>query len=185
MRRYPGSRPRRRRHSPQRRQRWINWWVLWRIPVLMLALMLAWWFVYRPFAETRGEWIEITQRFSICPRGGMASACTIDGDTVTIGRGSGARRIRLTGFDAPEIDGACATEKAKAREAEQALHRWLNAGPFEWSGGTSPPRDRYGRELRSARRERPDGTREKLADVMIGAGLAEGPAPWQRRDWCG
>ena len=58
---------------------------------------------------------------------------------------------------------------------------WLSQGPFEWTGGTDPPRDKYGRELRAARR----GT-EDLAEVMISAKLAEGSG-WgaTRIDWCG
>jgi endonuclease YncB( thermonuclease family) len=78
-----------------------------------------------------------------------------------------ARRIRLTGFDAPELDGACPAEREAALKAKRALHEWLARRPFEWNGGADPPRDRYGRELRRARRG-PD----ELADAMIGRGLA-------------
>ncbi|QPC98930.1 thermonuclease family protein [Qipengyuania soli] len=90
------------------------------------------------------------------------------------------RRIRLTGFDAPEMDGACAAERTRAQEAKRALHAWLAGGPFEWNGGADPPRDKYGRELRAARRGK-----DELADHMIGLGLAEGGG-WttQRIDWC-
>ena len=30
----------------------------------------------------------------------------------------------------------------------------------------------------------PDGSHQLLADHMIDAKLAEGPGPWERRDWC-
>lgn len=173
-----------RRRITSRRQRWINWWVLWRIPMMLLVIMLAWWFLYRPYAASQAEWVPVSQRFDICGTPGRGFACISDGDTVTLGFGSSARRIRLTGFDAPEIDGACPTEAAAALRAQQELQAWLNRGGFEWDGGTDPPRDRYGRELRSVRRTFPNGSHQTLAEHMIDAKLAEGPGPWERRDWC-
>lgn len=175
--------PRRRSRSP-RRSRWISWWVLWRIPVLLTVLMLAWWFLYRPIAANMGEWSRVSLRFDICGTRGRGFACVSDGDTVTLGYGSEARRIRLTGFDAPEIEGACPAESAAALRAQMELRAWLNRGTFEWDGGADPPRDRYGRELRAVRRIAPDGSRQTLADHMIAAELAEGPGPWERQDWC-
>lgn len=173
-----------RRTSGSRRQRWLNWWIVWRIPVLLMVLMLAWWFIYRPIAANMAEWNSVEYEFGICGERGRSFACVSDGDTVTLGFGSAARRIRLTGFDAPEIEGRCEAESAKALAAQAALRAWLNRGPFEWDGEAEPPRDRYGRELRSVRRTLPDGSRETLADHMISRRLAEGPGPWERRDWC-
>ena len=121
--------------------------------------------------------LESEVRLSFRPCGTKGSGpCVIDGDTVAIGQ----RRVRLTGYDAPEMDGACEAERAKAQQAKAQLHHWLARGPFTWTGGEDPPRDRYGRELREARR----GS-ELLADTMIGAGLAEGSG-WgaKRVDWC-
>nr|WP_247713386.1 thermonuclease family protein [Qipengyuania polymorpha] len=102
--------------------------------------------------------------------------CVIDGDTLAIGQ----RRVRLTGYDAPEMDGACKYERAKAREAKDELHRWLARGRFTWTGGDNPPRDRWGRELREARRGD-----DLLAEHMVSAGLAE-EMGWgaERREWC-
>ena len=117
---------------------------------------------------------EVTDRFALCGEG-RASACVIDGDTLAIGQ----RRVRLTGFDAPEMDGACEAERAKAREARTALHAWLAQGPFTWTGGSEPPRDRWGRELRAASRGA-----ETLAEHMIAAGLAEGDGWGESREWC-
>ena len=113
--------------------------------------------------------------FRLCGTPGPGP-CVIDGDTLAIGK----RRVRLTGFDAPEMDGACKLEVAKANRAKLELHRWLARGRFEWTGGTEPPYDRYGRELRGARRGD-----DLLADHMIGAGLAEGSG-WGASavDWC-
>ena len=68
--------------------------------------------------------------------------------------------------------------------AQRALRDWLNQGQFEWDGGTSPPRDQYGRELRVARRIGKSGESEDLADYMINAKLAEGDGLWEQRDWC-
>ena len=124
--------------------------------------------------------------FGLCGERGRPFACVTDGDTVTLGYGDGARRIRLKGFDTPEIDGACAAESARALDARLALQRWLNAGPFEWDGGIAPPHDRYGRELRAVRRVHPDGRVEDLASTMVEAGLAN-TEDWGlfATDWCG
>ncbi|MBT8427222.1 MAG: hypothetical protein KJO02_04250 [Erythrobacter sp.] len=113
--------------------------------------------------------------FRLCGTPGPGP-CVIDGDTLAIGN----RRVRLTGYDAPEMDGACKLEIAKANRAKLELHAWLARGRFEWTGGTEPPYDRYGRELREARRGD-----DLLADHMIGAGLAEGTG-WGASavNWC-
>ncbi len=132
-----------------------------------------------------GDGVTIAQHWSECGTRGRGQYCTSDGDTVTIGYGRNARRIRFTGFDAPEIKGQCAAEQAKARDAETALRAWLNQGAFDWDGGATPPRDSYGRELRSAWRTGPDGKIDALAEHMIAAGLAEGDAIWERKNWCG
>lgn len=158
---------RRRRAAAWRRWRW------W----LGLALLLAASAATRWLPErSGGEWVRVSERFVPCGSGG-AHACVVDGDTVRIGQ----RRIRLAGFDAPELAGACPAEQVKAREARTALTDWLAQGSFEWDGGTDPPRDQHGRELRSVRR---DG--EPLAEVMVARGLAEGSG-WDRErvEWCG
>lgn len=109
----------------------------------------------------------------------------MDGDTLILGFGKAQRRIRLTGYDAPELNGACPAESRRAVEARDALHQWLGQGTFEWDGGAAPPRDPYGRELRAVRRTLPDGSREYLADTMIDRGLAGGSG-WgsAEPEWC-
>jgi len=184
------QRPVRPRFRLQRRSHWsarvglFNWWLLWRVPALALVVMLVWWFVARPIALEQG-WMEVGTRFALCSEGPRQAGCVIDGDTVLVSEGAAQRRIRLTGFDAPELDGACDAERSLAMAARTRLHEWLNEGPFEWNGADNPPRDQYGRELRAARRSQPEGTRETLADVMIASGLASergwGEPP---RDWC-
>ena len=139
---------------------------------LLLAILLVLWFGLREagFVGDRFDAPErVTQQFPLCSGHGYTANCVVDGDTIRIGE----RRIRLTGLDAPEIEGACQRESDLALAARDELHRWLARGPFELSGGTQPPRDQYGRELRAARRTGSDGEVEMLADVMVAKGLAE------------
>lgn len=162
----------------------FNWWLLWRVPALALIVMMAWWFIVRPIAQEQG-WVQVNEGFAICGVGPRQEGCVIDGDTVFLGNGAQQRRIRFTGFDAPEMDGACEKERELALAAREKLHEWLEEGQFEWNGADNPPRDQYGRELRAARRILPDKSPETLANVMIGSGLAAtrgwGEPPL---DWC-
>lgn len=132
---------------------------------------------------------EIALSFPLCSAPGFAPNCVVDGDTIRIGN----RRIRLTGYDAPEMQGQCPAESEAARQAQAELARWLALGPFQLDGGSEPPRDRYGRELRAARRLSASGDMQLLADHMIAANLTEGDywgAGWSndwgigRRSWC-
>lgn len=158
-----------------RRRRRATAWRRWRwrvgLALVLAAAALARWLPER----SGGEWVRVSERFVICGSGG-SRACVVDGDTVRIG----PRRIRLAGFDAPELAGACPAEQARAREARASLLVWLGEGPFEWDGGTNPPRDQHGRELRHARRGG-----EALAEAMVARGLAEGSG-WdrERMAWC-
>ncbi|MEL7446155.1 MAG: hypothetical protein AAGK02_10110 [Pseudomonadota bacterium] len=169
-----------------RRSPLLNWWMLWRVPVLLLIVMAGWWFLFRPLADGRG-WIEISRDFSICGESSdvPSQGCVIDGDTLAIGFGANARRIRLTGFDAPELDGACNAEREAAVRSRQALHDWLANGRFEWNGSDQPPYDQYGRELREVRRIDGDGSTRYLAEDMIAQGLAA-ESGWnaEPKDWC-
>ncbi|MWV26639.1 thermonuclease family protein [Aurantiacibacter rhizosphaerae] len=113
---------------------------------------------------------DVALAFPLCSASGYASSCVVDGDTIRIGE----RRIRLTGFDAPEMDGACPAESAAAVRAQAELVRWLAIGPFQLDGGADPPRDKYGRELRAARRLAPSGEMQLLSEHMISAQLAQG-----------
>lgn len=146
--------------------------------------MAVWWFFLKP-ATQGDDWASPSLTFDLCGEKGAGRACVIDGDTLHIRRGDEVRRIRITGYDAPELDGACEAERAKALEARNALHAWLAAGRYEWDGGANPPTDQYGRELRALRRGIGAGEYEDLADTMIERGLAAqsgwGAAP---TDWC-
>jgi len=160
-------------------------------PWLLLIALVAIVFVVRAFPRS-GDFDDaqsLSLTFPFCSAPGYSPNCVVDGDTIRIGE----RRIRLTGFDAPEIDGQCLAESDAAQRAKAELARWLSAGPFQLDGGDDPPRDRYGRELRAARRLSPSGEMQLLSDHMIGAGLAEGDywdAGWSndwgigRQRWC-
>lgn len=178
----------------------FNWWTAWRVPALVLLVMASWWFILRPLASNaEGDqgWTQVRSAFALCGEGQRKEGCVIDGDTVLLGKYAPSRgqhqnqlqnqqrRIRLTGFDAPEMDGACDAERALAKAARRRLHEWLSQGPFEWSGAGDPPRDTYGRELRAARRTLANGQTQSLAYVMISSGLASETGWGERpRNWC-
>lgn len=144
--------------------------------MLTLLLVATWWM--RGQAGFGGEWQSYSGNVTACGQG-SAFACAVDGDTIRMGN----RRIRLTGFDAPELDGACEAEMELARDARLALANWLNDAPFEMDGGDDPPFDRYGRELRKVRR-RAEGSRvEWLEDTMARRGLAQRDGQGGK-DWC-
>ncbi|MBV7265270.1 thermonuclease family protein [Erythrobacter ani] len=159
--------------------------MLWRTPALLVIVSAAWWFLYRPYVHEQG-WVKVADEFALCgePWSG-AAGCVVDGDTIVIGNGRDRRRVRLTGFDAPELNGACAAETERAQDARRALHDWLSRGPFEWNGDIDPPRDQYGRELREVRRVLPDGSREYVGRVLVDRNLASDNG-WEAipTDWC-
>ncbi|WP_432201335.1 thermonuclease family protein [Erythrobacter sp. W53] len=161
----------------------LGWWI-----VIIGLVFAAWWSGLIPNMATRDA-RTVDQTFGICGQGGGSAACVPDGDTIVFGGGETRRRVRLTGFDAPEMDGKCDAERVQAVKARTALAAWLNTGPFHWDGGDDPPYDKYGRELRSAWRETPNGDgdirREWLADHMIARGLAS-QSGWDaaENDWC-
>lgn len=152
----------------------VRWW-------LLVGVLVAGAFALTRWHGAGGDWqMQDTGTFALCGQG-RAANCVIDGDTVMLGQ----RRIRLTGYDAPELDGACEAERLLARRAQLALRDWLNRAPFELDGGADPPRDTYGRELRAARRDDAAG-QEWLAEAMTEAGLARSTG-WGASEagWCG
>lgn len=155
-----------------RRRRWSRRWrsLRW---FAGLALVLGAVWAVRQMGFASGEWAPVERQFALCGAGSGGAACVIDGDTIAIG----PRRIRLTGYDAPEIDGACEAERRLALVTREELAAWLNLGPFELEGGAEPPRDQYGRELRAARR-----AGEELADTMVERDLARRSR--LDRGWC-
>lgn len=156
------SRPRPARFDAawQRRHRIGRWWRSARWFAVLAVLIGAGAWLKAEFAG--GEWVMVDLPVTACGQQPSA-ACMIDGDTLMLDR----RRIRLTGYDAPEIDGACAAESTLARRATLAAAQWLDEAPFEMDGGSDPPRDRYGRELRGVRRDD-----QQLDTYMIEQGFA-------------
>lgn len=146
----------------------------------MLLLVIGGAVLVMRMPTSGGDWERMETRFTLCGDR-YGEGCVIDGDTILLGRGKAARTIRLTGFNAPEIKGECPAESALAQRARLALRDWLNAGAFALDGGDAPPIDRYGRELRAARRGQ-----EWLADTMIKSNLAQSTG-WgtTRGGWCG
>ncbi len=123
---------------------------------------------------------QVAERFTRCGRG-RSNACVVDGDTFKLGK----RKIRIIGIDAPETHPANCPEEARLGEAATAeLQRLLNQGPFVMTGRIDDMTDRYGRELRSITRKKPDGSIESIAEDMRASGLAHRYLG-RKTSWCG
>ena len=111
---------------------------------------------------------------------GRGHACVVDGDTFKLGK----RRIRIIGIDAPEVHGQCAQEIRLAEQATARLQSLLNQGPFTMVGHVGELQDRYGRDLRTLTRRRPDGTTQNIATELRESGLAARYMGGIKRSWC-
>ena len=116
--------------------------------------------------------------------GAAADRCRItrvvDGDTVRARCGGGAEdRVRLMGFDTPEVfSPGCAAEKARGDAATRALRAMIaRAGRIDFS---FRGRDRYDRRLAVLRLDGRD-----VAATMIAAGHARAYGGGRRDGWCG
>jgi micrococcal nuclease len=112
----------------------------------------------------------------------VAGSCRImqvvDGDTLRLWCGSGIERVRLTGFDAPELySPKCFAETLAAQKAKWAL-RWMIWQGSDWRI-VREGRDRYGRSLVGLS----DGARP-IATRMIAAGHARAYGGGARDGWC-
>lgn len=122
----------------------------------------------------------VVQRFTRCGPG-RGNACVVDGDTFKLGK----RKIRIIGIDAPETHPANCPEEARLGEqATVELQRLLNQGPFTMTGRIDDMTDRYGRELRSITRKKPDGSTQSIAEDMRDSGLAHRYLG-RKASWCG
>ncbi|MDN3646608.1 hypothetical protein QWY75_10400 [Pontixanthobacter aestiaquae] len=158
------------RRGRSKRDRWVE---IITLLVIAVASFLIWgWQSSDPAAE----WQHVDTRFTVCGERSSAG-CVIDGDTFMIGR----RKIRISGFNAPELPGECPAETALAKQSRDGLRDWLNAGTFQMDGGDDPPYDQYGRELRELKRGE-----QLLSDVMLQKELAQ-ETGWgfTRGGWCG
>lgn len=99
----------------------------------------------------------------------------VDGDTIRW-RGE---RVRLTGFDAPEIfSPQCPSELTQGRTAAAALLRDLQ-GATVIELATFPRKDRYGRIVATLWLDGQD-----VAERMVAAGFARFYDGGQRHGWC-
>ncbi|ANY19216.1 hypothetical protein A6F68_00687 [Tsuneonella dongtanensis] len=154
--------------------------------IALLALVLGASLLVTRWSARQGPWETLPARIGVCGSAASWQACAIDGDTLSIAAPGGVRRrVRLTGYDAPEIDGGCLAERQLAVRARAELALWLSERPARVDGGADPPRDRYGRELRRARRIDGNGRSEWLDDHMVAAGLARRDGPGVAAGWCG
>ncbi len=166
-------------HSRYRRGRWRRFLpLIWLVPVVAAGL----WLIQQPTLGSR--WQPAGQHFTICGQG-PSPACVIDGDTIVIGK----RHIRMSDYNAPELQGECAAESALAITSRAELLAWINRGPFEMSGGENPPRDKYNRELRELRRVDDQGNIDWLLDTMLRhhEGHSKFGSTFQQRNgggWC-
>ena len=152
-------------------------------PFALGALALAIWptldpALVEPPAFLSSEAETISENFTRCGPG-RGHACVVDGDTFKLGQ----RKVRIIGIDAPEVHGACAEETRLAGAATAKLQLLLNQGPFELVGRLDDMKDRYGRDLRIARRELSDGRYQSIAEEMRKSGLAHRYIS-MKTSWC-
>lgn len=151
--------------------------------VLLAGLLLAWAgldpALVDPPAFLSSTPERVDQRFTRCGPG-RGHACVIDGDTFKLGQ----RKIRIIGIDAPEVHGQCARETELAEQATAALQQNLNRGPFEMVAPITRSQDRYGRDLRTLRRQRADGSHDSIAAQMRETGLARRYLGGFKLGWC-
>lgn len=119
---------------------------------------------------TRGEAEIYSRSMPICSSSKRVN-CVVDGDTIWFD----GEKIRLEGFNTPEMNGECGRERQLARKARSRLSRALSSNPFEVNRGGY---DRYGRRLATVSINSVD-----VGDPLIRDGLAH---EWQghKEDWC-
>ena len=102
----------------------------------------------------------------------------VDGDTLHLTCLGQRHKLRLLGFDTPEVSRpSCAAEAAAGARATAVLRALVSTGPVTalWFDG----QDRYGRDLASMAIAGRD-----VAGVMLGSGLARPYAGGRRQGWC-
>lgn len=141
--------------------------VLVSLSFMMLGLALA---PLRPL-PAGAEIVASIAAVPVC-HGATRTNCVVDGDTLWLF----SEKIRIAGIDAPEVKGACGSERERARLATLRLAELLAAGPMrvERQG-----LDRYGRTLAEIAVDGAD-----VGRALVSEGLAR---PWggRRQPWCG
>jgi len=111
-----------------------------------------------------------------------AGACrvtyVVDGDTLHMDCGAGERKVRLLGYDTPEVyHPKCAAEAAAGRKATDLLVGLVASGPV--TGFAVQGHDRYGRDLASVVIAGTD-----VAAFMLAPPLALPYTGHKHPDWC-
>ena len=171
------------RFWPERRRSPLSRLLVAARPFGLLAILCGIWVTMDPALVEppeilAGEPEQVSETFSRCGFG-RAHACVIDGDTFKLGN----RKVRIIGIDAPEVHGQCAEEVRIAERATVRLQELLNQGPFEMAGRVDDMKDRYGRDLRTVSRKRPDGSMQSIASEMRESGLAHRYTGFKTK-WC-
>ncbi len=96
----------------------------------------------------------------------------IDGDTIKIG----AEKIRLMGFDTPELDAGCRREKRLALKAQERLRSLIDNGKLTIRRHGE---DRWGRTLAYVRTDGRD-----VGSILISENLARPYEGGKRKGWC-
>ena len=101
-----------------------------------------------------------------------------DGDTLHMVCDGAKHKVRLLGFDTPEIySPKCEAEMAMGQEATRLMEALVAAGPV--TRVTFDGHDRYGRDLAWV-----EVAGRDLTDAMLDSGLAVVYVPRQKMDWC-
>jgi micrococcal nuclease len=102
----------------------------------------------------------------------------VDGDTLHLRCDGALHRVRLLGFDTPELHRAhCADELVAAKQATVLMGRLVATGPV--TGLRITGQDRYGRDLAQVFVAGRD-----LSEAMLNSGLARPYAGGRRQGWC-
>jgi len=101
-----------------------------------------------------------------------------DGDTLHLVCDGEKHKVRLLGFDTPEIyHPRCASEKVRGLEATRRMADLVASGPV--TGVTFKGHDRYGRDLAWV-----EVAGRDVTTVMLASGLAVVYVPHRKMDWC-
>lgn len=102
----------------------------------------------------------------------------VDGDTLHLTCAGQRHKVRLMGFDTPEVSRpACAYEAAAGAQATAVLQGLVAMGPVTMVRFQG--HDRYGRDLADVAIAGQD-----VAAVMLASGLARPYAGGRRQGWC-
>lgn len=166
---------------PPRGPGWIGTLRPW---VLLVTLITLWVGLdvetLEPLPGLASDPERVAGNFTRCGPG-RGTYCVIDGDTFKLGE----RNVRVLGIDAPELHPPrCTAEAQQGEAATVALQTLLNQGPFAMIGRINDMEDRYGRDLRSISRQRPDGTTQLISQDLLAEGTVRRYLGGARSGWC-